>query len=329
MTSSPEQGESGEVSRTYSFDKQLISLSEDLSPSSVETTGDAKTADTNTNISRLERRREQSRTRQLRYLQRKRQYENDLQSSVDTLQSDVRGMELQLQFLRTGEPCPCSCPTSSINSLPPSLTPTTTSSNFLQTARDLVHCFRFGFSTTASPPWIPCSSSCEEQIHFVQNAMHPDVLHGELRGQNSFLEQWRRYTAFFGSLELHPHNFALLPSANSHAVCRAQLTLSLQLVMASFQHVFPHLLQPQHSSLLGCLLNHQIRVPTTLQLQFDARGRVCRCDSALDFVAALRPLLNSYADVANVLQRAHISPCGHLGPGAGPLDLAFVLSPST
>ncbi|KAE9091811.1 hypothetical protein PF010_g18045 [Phytophthora fragariae] len=181
---------------------------------------------------RLERRRAQSRTRQLRYLERKRQYERGLLASVDTLQSEVR---------------------------------------------------------------------------FVQQVVHPDVSNGELRGQNSFLEQWRRYTAFFGSLALHPQSFSMLPGNVGHAVCQTQLTLSLLLESSAFQHVFPHLLQPQHSTLLQRLSNQQLH--------------------------ALRPLLASYEDVAAVLHDALISPCGHIGRDVQRvrdvrLQVSFMLSPS-
>lgn len=185
--------------------------------------------------------------------------------------------------------------------------------NILQTARDLVHCFRSVFAPTESQPWLPSSSPSQEQIRFVQQVVHPDVSNGELRGQNSLLEQWRRYTAFFGSLALHAQSFSVLPGAVGHAVCQSQLTLSLRVVSSTFQHVFSHLLQPQHSLLLQRLINQQLHVPMTLQLQFDALGRVCSYDASLNFVQALRPLLASYEDVAAVLHDAHISTCGHIG----------------
>ncbi|KAE9206936.1 hypothetical protein PF002_g19852 [Phytophthora fragariae] len=266
-----------------------------------------ESSDDSSDSSRLERRRAQSRTRQLRYLERKRQYERGLLASVDTLQSEVRSLQSQLDGFRHGELERCACPTSANASLPPSPTAALPTSSILQTARDLVHCFRSGFAPTESHPWLPCASPTQEQVRFVQQVVHPDVSNGELRGQNSFLEQWRRYTAFFGSLALHPQSFSMLPGNVGHAVCQTQLTLSLLLESSAFQHVFPHLLQPQHSTLLQRLSNQQLH--------------------------ALRPLLASYEDVAAVLHDALISPCGHIGRDVQRvrdvrLQVSFMLSPS-
>ncbi|KAE9337722.1 hypothetical protein PF008_g12395 [Phytophthora fragariae] len=248
-----------------------------------------ESSDDSSDSSRLERRRAQSRTRQLRYLERKRQYERGLLASVDTLQSEVRSLQSQLDGFRHGELERCACPTSANASLPPSPTAALPTSSILQTARDLVHCFRSGFAPTESHPWLPCASPTQEQVRFVQQVVHPDVSNGELRGQNSFLEQWRRYTAFFGSLALHPQSFSMLPGNVGHAVCQTQLTLSLLLESSAFQHVFPHLLQPQHSTLLQRLSNQQLHVPMTLQLQFDALGRSVQLRRVHELRAGLAP----------------------------------------
>ncbi|KAL3657862.1 hypothetical protein V7S43_017240 [Phytophthora oleae] len=217
----------------------------------------------------------------------------------------------------------CSCPLSAIDPAP----------SFLQTARDFVHCFRSGFETTEQAPWLPHPAPAQEQIRFVQQSVRSDIQHGELHGHNSFLEQWRRYTAFFGSLTLDPDSFKLLRPNADHVVCQVQLTMSLGLISASFQHVFLHLLQAQHSALFNRLYNQQIHVPTTLQLQFDVLGRVSCFNWSPNFIAALRPLLSTYEDVATVLQDAHISACGHLGDARSfrdaRLSLAFVLGPTT
>ncbi|KAE9031600.1 hypothetical protein PR002_g9611 [Phytophthora rubi] len=268
-----------------------------------------ESSDDSSDSSRLERRRAQSRTRQLRYLERKRQYERGLLASVDTLQSE--------QMLRCHRP--------QLLHSQPQVSSKPLVIWFTASARGL-HRPKAIHGCHAPPP-------TQEQVRFVQQVVHPDVSNGELRGQNSFLEQWRRYTAFFGSLALHPQSFSMLPGNVGHAVCQTQLTLSLLLESSAFQHVFPHLLQPQHSTLLQRLSNQQLHVPMTLQLQFDALGRVCSYDASMNFVQALRPLLASYEDVAAVLHDALISPCGHIGRDVQRvrdvrLQVSFMLSPS-
>ncbi|KAL4137944.1 hypothetical protein PRIC2_001454 [Phytophthora ramorum] len=162
--------------------------------------------------------------------------------------------------------------------------------------------------------------------------MRHDLLHNEQCGQNSFLEQWRRYTTSFGSLQLRPSSFKQM----TDCVCHVELTLSLRIVSASIQRLFPRLLQPEHSVLLHRLRDQQIHVPMTLQLQLDAQNRVVRCDSCLDFVSALRPLLSSYESVATALKSSRISSIGHIGPTStnscstsrdARLALSFVLGP--
>ncbi|ETI53867.1 hypothetical protein F443_03217 [Phytophthora nicotianae P1569] len=283
--------------------------------------GDSNSATTSSDLERIERRRALTRTRQLRYLQKKRQYENDLMASVATLQTEVRQLQQYLHQLQSAGSTP---------SFLPSL-PTWTGaarSNILQVAQSFVRCFHSGFSPTEQTPWLPCVSPEQEHIRFAQQSIHPDVRHGEMHGQNSFLEQWRRYTTFFGALALVPSSFELVTHDDEpESVCRVQLTMSLDLVSTTFQNVFPHLLQPQHASLRSLLLNQRIHVPMTLMLQFNDEGQVVRYDQSLDLVEALHPVLGSYRDVAVVLQDAHISACGHIGSDvSSPRDVRLALS---
>ncbi|KAG6959940.1 hypothetical protein JG688_00009855 [Phytophthora aleatoria] len=262
--------------------------------------------DRGSDLEKIERRRAQNRTRQLRYLQKKRQYENDLMASVATLQTEMQRLQQYLHQIQSTESNSSFCP--ALSNWTGSV-----STNILQTAQSFVRCFRSGFSPTEQAPWLPCVSTDQEQVRFVQRLIHPDVRHGELDGQNAFLEQWRRYTTFFGSLTLVPSSFELLSHGDEpESGCRVELTMSLDLISATFRNVFPHLRQPQYAGLHNRLMNQQIHVPMTLLLQSDDEDRVVRHDQSLDLVEALCPVLGSYEDVTVVLQDAHISSCGHI-----------------
>ncbi|KAG7399507.1 hypothetical protein PHYBOEH_008742 [Phytophthora boehmeriae] len=248
------------------------------------------------------------------------------------MQSEIRSLQLNLQEFVSDKP-QLFTNTPAEGLLPP--VPITPSPDFVQISQNLVRCFRSGFSTSDHWPWVPCSEEGQEQINFVQRTLHPEVLVGDLHGPNAFLEQWRHFTAFFGSLSLHGHSFELLNHSAGLAVCRAQLTLSLRLIDETLQHVLPHLLHPQHSELKERLLGKQIHVAMTMLLQFDPLGRVCSYDSLLDLVTAFRPLVSSYEDVEIVLSGARISSYGSISQAVGTatakpdgrLALAFVLSP--
>ncbi|RLN73954.1 hypothetical protein BBJ28_00024272 [Nothophytophthora sp. Chile5] len=290
------------------------------------------------------RRRAQARTRQLRYREKQHQYEEELKASVATIRCEVHHAQLKLQSIEEQHGSFSHCAAQLPSSAPGFMTP-----DFLQIARNFVHCFRSGFQTATHGPWLPPaaessstaaasgrSQAGQEQIRFVQQRVHPDVLHGDLRGQNAFLEQWRRYTTFFGSLALHARGFELLVQVEGLAVCRVQLTLSVEVAACTFQHVLPRMLLPESSVLAARLLSKQLQVPMTLTLEFDEHGRVCRYERLVNFVAALQPLLSSYEDVAAALQGAHISADGQLGQDVAHrgetrrdarLDLAFLLSP--
>ncbi|KAG2779768.1 hypothetical protein Pcac1_g10247 [Phytophthora cactorum] len=297
----------------------------------IEVTSDSSSLDSNSatassDLEKIERRRAQNRTRQLRYLQKKRQYENDLMASVATLQTEMQRLQQYLHQIQSTESNSSFCPAL------PNWTGSV-STNILQTAQSFVRCFRSGFSPTEQAPWLPCVSTDQEQVRFVQRLIHPDVRHGELDGQNAFLEQWRRYTTFFGSLTLVPSSFELLSHGDEpESGCRVELTMSLDLISATFRNVFPHLRQPQYAGLHNRLMNQQIHVPMTLLLQSDDEDRVVRYDQSLDLVEALRPVLGSYEDVAVVLQDAHISSCGHIRSDVSSvqcdarLALSFVLN---
>ncbi|RLN73174.1 hypothetical protein BBJ28_00004422 [Nothophytophthora sp. Chile5] len=291
------------------------------------------------------RRRAQARTRQQRYREKQHRYEEELKASVETIRCEIHHAQLQLQSIEEQHGSVSHCAAQLPLAAPGFMTP-----DFLQVARNLVHCFRSGFETTTHGPWLPLaaessstaaasgrSQAGQEQIRFVQQRVHLDVLHGDLRGQNTFLEQWRRYTTFFGSLALHARGFELLVQVEDLAVCRVQLTLSVEVAARTFQHVLPRMLLPESSALAARLLGKQLHVPMTLTLEFDEHGRVCRYEPLVNFVAALQPLLGSYEGVAAALQGAHISAYGQLGQDVAHrgetrrdarLDLAFVLSPT-
>uniref|UniRef100_K3X9U3 BZIP domain-containing protein n=1 Tax=Globisporangium ultimum (strain ATCC 200006 / CBS 805.95 / DAOM BR144) TaxID=431595 RepID=K3X9U3_GLOUD len=251
------------------------------------------------------RRKALSRFRQIRYRKKQREHEVGLLENVNVLKSEVETLkaarhELRFRIWRNQA--------TTKSSLPHHSSP-------LKVAQEYLKCFRHGFAS--DPPKLSTGSTEDafefpdsEQTRFIQDMGAKDVVHGQLRGRTSLLEQWRRYTTYFKSLMVEPHSFHIDRRAEQ-VTCLVRSTVRVTITSKTLDNIAPHVfLQP---AIAAKLIGTPIALKMNLTLTYNSHGKISRCDTSIDFIDGLRPLLSGYKDVAWVLNAAYITPHSQIG----------------
>ncbi|KAE8985870.1 hypothetical protein PR003_g23244 [Phytophthora rubi] len=239
---------------------------------------------------KTERRREQCKNNQARYRDRQRGFVRELEEGAQQLQQEIRRLTVRRYTLCYG---------------------VQTKHNVWNVAVEYFRLLRYGFlmplcgsgADAASP-----ETEIHEQECFFRAAMADDVGVGELKGVDALIEQWRRYSSYFGSLHLQLNRMEQQPLGDMVAVA----TLGLTITEATLQFVFPHLLAAHHYSVR--LLNQRLECSCTVRFTWDdSTGRVTRLDSTIDLLSPLLRVLGSLEDVSHVVGEALITPAYLIG----------------
>ncbi|OQR95190.1 hypothetical protein ACHHYP_00232 [Achlya hypogyna] len=117
----------------------------------------------------------------------------------------------------------------------------------LLVAREYFSVARFGI--------VPGSNIATEAL---ERLVDPDVVLQNVRGRDAFFEHWRRYSSYFGALEMVCETMTGVPLDTGHVVHCPGL-VNLRLTRESIVRVFPHLLADE--ALVQRLVGQEIRVP--------------------------------------------------------------------
>ncbi|GMF46492.1 unnamed protein product [Phytophthora fragariaefolia] len=251
---------------------------------------------------KTERRREQCRNNQARYRDRQRGFVRELEESVQKLQDEIQRLTLRRHTLCYGEQ---------------------TKHSPWRVVVEYFRLLRYGFLMPISGWDANCSNepTFPDQVYFLRAVLADDVVIGELTGVDAFIEQWKRYSSYFGSLHLHLKRM----EEQTLGGITATATLSLTITEASLRHVFPHLLEsnveefeydnagrvyPLHSRLLG----QRLECSCTMHFVWDdMTGRVTRIDFMMDLLSPLLRVLGNLEDVTYVLGKASLTPAYSIG----------------
>ncbi|KAE9172977.1 hypothetical protein PF005_g26472 [Phytophthora fragariae] len=242
---------------------------------------------------KTERRREQCKNNQARYRDRQRGFVRELEEGAQQPQQEIRRLTVRRYTLCYG---------------------VQTKHNVWNVAVEYFRLLRYGFLMPLCGS-VADAASPETEIHeqecFFRAAMADDVGVGELKGVDALIEQWKRYSSYFGSLHLQLNRMEQQPLGDMVAVA----TLSLTITEATLQYVFPHLLAvPHYSSLTPRLLNQRLECSCTVRFTWDdSTGRVARLDSTIDLLSPLLRVLGSLEDVSHVVGEALITPAYLIG----------------
>ncbi|KAG7398645.1 hypothetical protein PHYBOEH_010694 [Phytophthora boehmeriae] len=189
------------------------------------------------------------------------------------------------------------------------------------------HTFRFGIPMTPEGQLTLTSRQEEtdmsEQLSLLRSTIAPDVILGELRGVESLVEQWRRYSSYFEDLHFQLGSIQRASDTLLTVVASLGVTVS----DATLSSVFPHLLDQGEditdkdvkamataTSIGTKLLGQRLLLPCSICFEWDAAScRVVRLETTLNLVAPLIRVLGNVVDAAAALEHALIRPDGGIG----------------
>ncbi|KAG1690070.1 hypothetical protein DVH05_028408 [Phytophthora capsici] len=234
------------------------------------------------------RRREQCRNNQARYRDRQRLHAQELQESADMLRQEVQELSLKRYSLCYG---------------------TDTKNNVWHVVVEYFRLFRHGVLASMSP-LVP---QFKDQEYFLRTVLTPDVELGERNGVDTFIEQWRRYSTYFGSLHLQLKRMEEQPMG----ALLATASLSLTITEATLRSVFPHLLastSAESFTLCTRLLGQRLECQYTIRFQWeDLTKRVTGLECKMDWITPLLRVLGNLQDVNCCLENALITPYNLIG----------------
>ncbi|OQR95188.1 hypothetical protein ACHHYP_00231 [Achlya hypogyna] len=132
----------------------------------------------------------------------------------------------------------------------------------------------------------------------------PDVKVQNICGRNAFFQHWRRYSTYFGALEMHCEAMTGVPLDTGHVV-HCSGFINLRLTSVSIVRIFPHLLGDK--PLVQRLVGQDIRAPFVFSLEFTEDGtRIAAFRGDVGFTVAIMELLRSSSDASTVMAGARI-----------------------
>ncbi|KAG7383500.1 hypothetical protein PHYPSEUDO_003593 [Phytophthora pseudosyringae] len=251
-------------------------------------------------------RRERCRINQARYRKRQRQYADNLDEGIRTLQDEIQNLETQRQNIFRRAP---------------------TSESVWVVATEYFRVFRYGYMAPVKVPGMPIASSStlsntsrytprpqqqsHAQLDFLNATMAPDVTDGNVCGAEALLENWKRGSRFNDDVHVQLKRLEQM-AADS---LLASTVTSVTITASTLRQVFPHLVtaeegegNDQLSSLGAKLLNQRLTLRGSVHFDWDASiGRVVRLESKVDLMTPMLELLGSLEDVARVFDKALVT----------------------
>ncbi|KAL4176505.1 hypothetical protein KRP22_001447 [Phytophthora ramorum] len=236
--------------------------------------------------SKIEIRREQCRTSQARYRNKQRLIQSQLESSVQQLRRELEGLKRQRQDVLLAEKTDQS--------------PWTI----------VAEVFRIVESSLRSPWKLENEEDMRKDIEtrrnltFLNKAFSSNVAMGNLTGNDTLVDQWRRYSLTFGDSRLQLQRVESVSDGRITATARLQVTVT-ELVLRC---MFPHLaeIEPQskydiHPTLRERLLGQHLDCSVLVDFLFDDdNGRVVRLEPRVDLMPELLRVLGDLKDVSEV-----------------------------
>ncbi|KAG6941650.1 hypothetical protein JG688_00018560 [Phytophthora aleatoria] len=193
-----------------------------------------------------------------------------------------------------------------------------TKNNIWHVVVEYFHLFRYGYLAPMSELNLATSSpnaNLRDQEWFLRAAMLPDVAIGELSGVDALIEQWRRYSIYFGRLHFQLKGMEEQP----FGALVATASLSFTITEPSLRRVFPHLLAvssgenagvgTEHGMLRTRLLGRRLYCQCSVRFLWDdSTGRVTQLNCTMDLLTPLLRVFGSLEDVSRVLEKALMTP---------------------
>ncbi|KAF1778840.1 hypothetical protein GQ600_19785 [Phytophthora cactorum] len=187
-----------------------------------------------------------------------------------------------------------------------------TKNNIWHVVVEYFRLFRYGYLApmselnlaTSSPndASTPREPNLRDQEWFLRAAMSPDVAIGELSGVDALIEQWRRYSTYFGRLHFQLKGMEEQPFGA--LVATASLSFTHRNML---RRVFPHLLAvssgkcwfgTEHGILRTRLLGRRLYCRCSVRFLWDdSTGRVTQLNCTMDLLTPLLRVFGSLEDM--------------------------------
>ncbi|KAG2813858.1 hypothetical protein PC129_g13586 [Phytophthora cactorum] len=231
-------------------------------------------------------RREQCRANQARYRNKQRNLQIQLESSVEKLRQKLARLKRRRQDIVLAEK---------------------TDQNPWIIVAEVFHVLQNSFRC----PWnleidedMQNDNTMRKNLAFLQKTFTSDVAMGELSGIDELINQWRRYSQYFGDARLHLQRVESMAPGVMKATARLHVTITELIV----RFAFPHLSEPEPVSkydinppLRERLKGKHLDCSVSIDFQFDEdNGRVTRLEPRIDVIPALLRKLGDLSDVVEV-----------------------------
>ncbi|KAL3669077.1 hypothetical protein V7S43_005461 [Phytophthora oleae] len=247
----------------------------------------SKNASTNSKQKRLKtgRRREQCRLNQARYRLKQDQKGDLLNETVYKLKEEIPLLEMQRDRILFGA-----------------------KQSVFNVVVEYLSLFRHGVWSLHQPlPQTACTRryaqnpEAQQQLVFLRSSFASDVSVGDRNGVDALVEQWQRYSTYFGDLHFQLEHMEE-PVKNFVAVTAS---LTVMVTEATLKNVLVHL---EDNELGHKLLGRRMLLPCSLFFEWDeASSHVVRLDTTVDFLTPICRVLGSLKEAAFVLSRALIT----------------------
>ena len=234
---------------------------------------------------------------------RRRKYENDLVTTVNSLRQKVTDLGFLYSVRADGALC-------SRNSLDGSL---------MRLAQEYFALFecgvpsvrrvgqkRPGLCTGGSylDGIVSCESFARKQKAFLESAMDPELQFGGAVGLDVLLDQWEKYTSYHSSLYVEVVSVQVSGDEESPIVT-VRSKLHVVLSRATFYRVFPHV--ADNEDLVRRFVGKNVVYHGVNHFHFSPKGQISIYDSDVGFVDALVHAGASVPDIALLMQHARIA----------------------
>ncbi|KAK1937925.1 bZIP transcription factor 1 [Phytophthora citrophthora] len=145
------------------------------------------------------------------------------------------------------------------------------------------------------------NAEAQQQLVFLRSSFASDVSVGDRYGVDALVEQWQRYSEYFG--DLHFQLEQLQEPVKNLVVASASLTVTV--TESTLKNVLVH---QEDSELSHKLLGRRMLLPCSLLFEWDeVTSHVTRLEMTVDFFTPICRVLGSLKDAAFVLSRALIT----------------------
>ncbi|CAI5720728.1 unnamed protein product [Peronospora destructor] len=149
-----------------------------------------------------------------------------------------------------------------------------------------------------------------KQEAFLKSLMDSEMQFGGVRGPEYLLDQWKRYTSYHSSFHVEVLSIEVSGEENDPIVT-GRLYLRVVFSRATFEYVFPHV--ADNEELMNKFIGREVIYHSTNHFHFSPKGQILIYETNVGFVDALVQAGANVSEIALLMQQARIADECRLG----------------